>query len=163
MLAAFLCRASPFLVLNSRRAPSRFRFASRLHLLLNGNQARITGGFGIFHFLSRKNCAAADKKFAGLGTHTFPLRPALFPPGAIQPASGLNVLDFEALVLQSEEHLVQGPSGDDEIVRAVVGNGVSWRHPIGGRQVTILLQAPTRGGIEPGNDNGVGRREGNSR
>src|ERR1035441_5742931 len=66
-------------------------------------------------------------------------------------------------VTQPEEQIARWPADVDEIVRAVVGNGLRWRHPICGGQVTVLLQIPAGGGIGPGNDNGIGSRQGNSR
>src|ERR1017187_7885303 len=75
------------------------------------------------------------------------------------------VLQFRgrSRVTQPEEQIARWPADVDEIVRAVVGNGLRWRHPICGRQVTVLLQIPAGGGIGPGNDNGIGSRQGNSR
>src|ERR1017187_438602 len=77
----------------------------------------------------------------------------------------LMVLPFRrrSRVTQPEEQIAGWPADVDEIVRAVVGNGLRWRHPICGGQVTVLLQIPAGGGIRPGYDNGIGSRQGNSR
>ena len=64
-------------------------------------------------------------------------------------------------MLQPEEQVARSGIDDDEIVRAVVGNGLGWRHPVRAYQVTVLLQIPAGGGIGPGNDEAVGSREGN--